>query len=92
MAKDKAKKGPARDKAAKFVELGQKRVGAAIAKVRLVRNLANRSSYDFDKEQVAAIVTALQAEVDALAYKFATALKAPENVKTDAGPLFTFGK
>lgn len=92
MAKKSSKKdGPARDKAAKFVELGQKRVGAAIAKIRLVRNLANRSSYSFDKEQADAITTALTAEVTALESKFATALKAPDEsaAKSDE-PLFKF--
>lgn len=89
--KDKSKKGPARDKAAKFIELGQKRVGAAIAKIRLVRNLASRSSYDFDADQAAAIVTALTAEVTALKMKFETALKAPSESKPAAGePLFKF--
>lgn len=80
---------PARDKSAKFVELGQKRVSAAINKIRLVRNLANRSSYDFDADQVEAIATALNAEVDALVQRFTMALKAPE-AKTEKVEAFTF--
>ena len=87
----KKPKGPARDKAAKFIELGAKRMSSAIAKIRLVRNLASRSSYDFDKDQVAAIVAALKAEVEALSSKFDTALKAPDAKQASNGePLFKF--
>ena len=88
--KSKGSKGGAtRDKAAKFVELGQKRVSNAINKIRLVRNLANRSSYDFDAEQVAAISAALTAEVESLVARFESALKAPE-AKAEKAESFTF--
>jgi hypothetical protein len=76
-------------KAAKFIALGQKRVGAAIHKIRLVRNLANRASYDFDAEQVAKIREALMGEVEALNAKFESALNAP-GAKAEKAPAFTF--
>ncbi len=92
MARPKGKSAPksgSRDKAAKFVELGQKRVSNAINKIRLVRNLANRSSYDFTAEQVEAITAALSAEVESLQARFESALKAPE-AKAEKAESFTF--
>jgi hypothetical protein len=81
--------GAKRDKSAKFVELGQKRVSAAIHKIRLVRNLANRASYDFDAEQVEAIAAAINAEVEALVKRFTMALEAPDT-KAETEDTFTF--
>lgn len=79
--KGSASKGSApkasRDKSAKFVELGQKRVAAAIHKIRLLRNLANRGSYDFTPTQVETIVELLTGEVNALRERFEAALKSP---------------
>jgi len=91
MARSKGKTAPkgSRDKAAKFVELGQKRVSNAIQKIRLIRNLANRSSYDFDADQVAAITAALTAEVEAVQARFESALKAPD-AKAEKAEAFSF--
>jgi len=90
MAKAKGKSdSKARDKSAKFVELGQKRVSNAINKIRLVRNLANRSSYDFSAEQVEAITAALTAEVESLQARFESALNAPQ-AKAEKAESFSF--
>jgi hypothetical protein len=59
-----------RDRRSKFVELAQKRVGKAIAQLRLVGNLANRSNYEFTDEDGRKIVKALQKEVDTLKARF----------------------
>lgn len=84
-----AAKTAANTKAEKFVTLGQKRVGAAIHKIRLVRNLANRASYDFDAAQVEKIKAALVAEVEALDERFQLALAATSEAPAkEAG--FTF--
>jgi hypothetical protein len=59
-----------RDKRAKFVELANKRVNAAIKAMRLVGNLGNRSNYDYTEEDARKMIRALQKEVDAAKAKF----------------------
>ncbi len=59
-----------RDKRAKFVELANKRVNAAIKAVRLVGNLGNRSNYEYTEEDARKMVRALQKELDATKAKF----------------------
>lgn len=59
-----------RDKRAKFVELANKRVNKAIAQLRLVGNLSNKSAYEFTDEDARKIVKALQKEVEAIKAKF----------------------
>lgn len=60
----------ARDKRAKFVELATNRVNRAIKDLRLVGNLANRSSYDYSDEDAKKILRALQRELDDLKLRF----------------------
>lgn len=59
-----------RDKRAKFVELANKRVNAAIKAVRLVGNLGNRSNYDYTDEDARKMMRTLQRELDAAKAKF----------------------
>lgn len=59
-----------RDKKAKFVELANARVNRAIKDIRLVGNLANKSSYEYTDEDAKKIVRALQREIDALKGRF----------------------
>lgn len=59
-----------RDKRAKFVELANKRVNKAIAQLRLVGNLSNKSAYEFTDEDAKKIVKVLQKEVETLKAKF----------------------
>ena len=59
-----------RDKAAKFVELANKRVNKALKDIQLIGNLANRQNYEFTDEQAKKIVRALQQEVDAVKHSF----------------------
>jgi hypothetical protein len=59
-----------RDKAAKFVELANKRVNKALKDIQLIGNLANRQNYDFTDEQARKIVRALQQEIDAVKHSF----------------------
>lgn len=54
----------ARDKAAKFIELANKRVNKAIKDLQLVGNLANRQNYEFTDEQSKKIIRVLQQEVE----------------------------
>lgn len=53
----------AKAKAAKFVELAEKRVTKAINAVRSIAKLSNRSNYIYTDAQVAKIAEALRAEV-----------------------------
>jgi hypothetical protein len=59
-----------RDKAAKFVELANKRVNKALKDIQLIGNLANRQNYEFTDEQAKKIVRALQQEVDVVKHSF----------------------
>jgi ABC-type Fe3+-hydroxamate transport system substrate-binding protein len=59
-----------RDKRAKFVELANNRVTRAIKDLRLVGNLANKSSYEYTDEEARKIIKALQREVDDLKARF----------------------
>ena len=59
-----------RDKAAKFVELANKRVNKALKDIQLIGNLANRQNYEFTDEQAKKIVRALQQEVDIVKQNF----------------------
>jgi len=59
-----------RDKAAKFVELANKRVNKALKDIQLIGNLANRQNYEFTNEQAKKIVRALQQEVDVVKQSF----------------------
>ena len=69
-----------RDKAAKFVDLANKRVNRAIKDIQLVGNLANRQNYEFTDDQARKIVKALQQELDAIRHSF---LVAGESSKSD---------
>jgi hypothetical protein len=59
-----------RDKRKKFVELAEARVNKTINDIRLIGNLANKSAYDFDEEDVKKIFRALQKATDAAKQKF----------------------
>ena len=59
-----------RDKRAKFVELGEKRVANAIRALRLVSNLADKSNYNYSEWDAMDITRALRAEVSDVANKF----------------------
>jgi len=62
----------ARDKAAKFVELANKRVNKAIKELQLIGNLSNRQNYEFNSEQTRKIIRALQQELDVVKQSFET--------------------
>jgi len=59
-----------RDKRAKFLELGEKRVANAIKALRLVSNLADKSNYNYSERDATDITRALRAEVSDIANKF----------------------
>lgn len=52
-----------RDRRAKFVELGEARVGKAIKMIRLIGNLTNKNNYDYEDADFSKIVSALEAEI-----------------------------
>lgn len=59
-----------RDKAAKFVELANKRVNRALKDIQLIGNLANKQNYEFNDEQARKIIRALQQELDGVKQSF----------------------
>lgn len=65
----------------KFIRLANKRVPRAIKAIQLVGNLANRSNYDFEDEDVAKILKALNAELNACRKRFELA-SSRENLST----------
>jgi hypothetical protein len=62
-----------RDKAAKFIELANKRVNKAIKDLKLVGNLANKKNYEYTEEQAKKIVKALQKEIETIKRNFQNA-------------------
>jgi ABC-type Fe3+-hydroxamate transport system substrate-binding protein len=53
-----------RDKAAKFIELANKRVNKAIKDLQLIGNLSNKQNYEYSDDQAKKIIKALQHQVD----------------------------
>ena len=62
------------EKATKFKELGGKRVSAALDKIALLNNLANRNSYEYTQEDVDKMTKALRAAVQHVEDNFKAAL------------------
>ena len=54
----------------KFVELANKRVSAAIDKLRLIGNLSNRKYYEYSDEQIDLIIKRLNEEILSVKQKF----------------------
>ncbi|MAO93617.1 MAG: hypothetical protein CMM78_00250 [Rhodospirillaceae bacterium] len=59
-----------RDKRKKFVDLAEARVNRAIKDIRLIGNLANKASYEYEDEDAKEIFRALQRELDAAKSRF----------------------
>ncbi len=68
-----------RDKRKKFVELAEARVNRVIRDIRLVGNLANRSSYEYGDEDAKKIFRALQRELDSAKARYGGDGKAGED-------------
>ena len=60
------------NKRAKFVELAEKRVNRAIQSIKLVGNLANKTNYKYEDEDVRQIMSILRAELEELKRKFSS--------------------
>lgn len=72
------------EKAAKFVELAQKRVNKALDAIAMIEGLANRNNYEYTAEQAEKIGAALNNQVSKLGTKFAAALEG-KTVSENAG-------
>ena len=59
-----------RDKRKKFVDLAEARVNRAIKDIRLIGNLGNKASYEYEDEDAKEIFRALQRELDAAKSRF----------------------
>lgn len=59
-----------RQKREKFIELAEARVNRAIKDLRLIGNLANKSSYEYSEEDARKIFRALQKEIEAAKGRF----------------------
>lgn len=59
-----------RDKRQKFVDLAEARVNRAIKDIRLIGNLANKSSYEYSDEDAKQMFRALQKELDTAKSRF----------------------
>ncbi len=53
-----------------FVRLAEARVNKALKSIRMLGNLSNRSHYAYNEDDIAAIISALQAETNALRTRF----------------------
>ncbi len=58
------------DKLEKFERLAEKRMNAALDKIRLVGNLSNRVTYSYTDEHVRQIITTLEQEIERLKQRF----------------------
>ena len=59
-----------RDKRKKFVELAEARVNRTLKDIRLIGNLANKSSYSYSEEDTKKIFRILQKELDGARARF----------------------
>lgn len=59
-----------KDKRAKFIELGEKRVANTIKSMRLIGNLADKSNYSYSDEDVSKISKVLRGELNAALSRF----------------------
>lgn len=59
-----------RNKRKKFIDLAEARVNRAIKDIRLIGNLANKSSYDYEDDDAKEIFRALQKELDTAKSRF----------------------
>ena len=55
-----------------FIRLAEARVTRAIAAMRIIGNLSNRSNYEYSEGDVKEIITTLQIELNALKAQFKT--------------------
>lgn len=74
-AEDKAKID-AESKADKFKRLGKSRVTAILGKIKLLRALSNKASYEYTPEQVAQIFRTIRGRVDEVETAYAASAKA----------------
>ena len=58
------------DRRKKFVELAEKRVNKAIAQIKLIGNLSNRSNYSYTDQDVNKIYKALKKSMDEMKARF----------------------
>jgi len=67
-----------KDKRAKFIELGEKRMANAIKSLRLIGNLADKNNYHYAQEDAAEIAKALKQELNDTLAKFKSSGSSPE--------------
>lgn len=72
---------PAKSKADKFVELGQKRTAKALKAIRQIANLSNKANYEYTEEQVERIHTALTDAINASRARFEKGSAAKDEFK-----------
>lgn len=75
---------PKETKGQSFVRLATKRMGNALTAIKAMEGLTNKNNYDFSEKHVAAMISALNAQVKELDDKFSG--------KVDAKSGFTFGE
>ena len=58
------------DRREKFVELAEKRVNRALAQIKLIGNLSNRSNYSYTEQDVAKMHKALRKALEEMKARF----------------------
>ena len=61
---------PDETKAEKFERLARKRFPKAVKSLRLLKNLSNKSAYEYDPVKIDAMLTLIRAEVDSIEQAF----------------------
>lgn len=59
----------------KFIRLAESRTNAAIQKIQLISNLANRGNYEYSKEEINELFKALEKEIQIAKKSFESELE-----------------
>jgi len=59
----------------KFIRLAESRTNAAIQKIQLISNLANRGNYEYSKEEINELFRALEKEIQIAKKSFESELE-----------------
>lgn len=62
--------GKRKSRRERFEEVAQRRTNTAIGNIRLIANCANKHNYEYDREDVQKIISALKREVNNLQVAF----------------------
>lgn len=78
--------GPPKSKRERFLEIGKRRVERVIGDLRRLGNCANRSSYEYEEPEIAAMRITVQRRVDEVFAKFKGKEESQDGFEFPKGP------